>query len=86
MRKFKFNYVDSKGKTTRDRVAVVIAPPSDCYMCIDVTEYEPEDREYYLKEIEEAHAVFLQNIADIGLSSNWRRFKESGIFNVEEVE
>ena len=85
MRKISFNYVDGKGKTTRDRVAIVIAPPSDSYMCIDLTEYSEEDREYYMCEVEEAHDVFLQNVADIGLKSNWRRFKESGIFNCEDV-
>ena len=83
--KINFSYLDSKLKTTHDRLALVISPASDSYLCIDVTEYAKEDQEYYMREVEEAYKVFLQNVQDIGCASNWRRFKEKGIFNCGDV-
>jgi hypothetical protein len=63
----------------KERDVYTIAKPSDCYFMLDLTEYTEEEKDFYLSEYKRLHKEFLQAVKDVGLSSNYRNFKEDKI-------
>ena len=73
-----FTYEKDNGETS-DRCVFVISPASDNMLTIDLSEFIPEERDYYEAELTRIHNEFLENIEEIGLKRNWRSFKSKGI-------
>lgn len=73
-----FDYVDAKGKHSH-RVIWPIAGPSDKFFAVDLSEFNDEEREYYKKALDDIHAVYMEEIRQLGLGHNYRYFKEDGI-------
>lgn len=77
-----FAYKKATGDVS-NRSAFVVSVPSNKYFCIDLTEFEEDERVGYmvaLKELYETHNESLKNsIKEMGLSGNYRQFLEEGI-------
>ena len=66
---------------TRD--VIVISKPSDNYFMFDLSEYPDEERDHYEAEYIKLHKEYLNSIKELGLSSNYRYFKEDKIEWIE---
>ena len=84
MRNIKFTYSDSKGKISH-REVVVLSEAADFMSAIDLSEYTPEEREYFAENIQLIQQEFLDSLKELGVYSNFRRFKEIGISGLSEV-
>lgn len=73
-----FDYEDAKGKKSH-RVIWPITGPSDKYFGVDLSEFDQREREYYTQALNEIYAVYLAEIKGLGLGSNYRYFKETGV-------
>ena len=80
MKRAQFTYTDGKGKAT-ERDVVVYAFASDFDSAFDLSEYNKDERDYFEEQLLELHEQFLADIKELGLSSNYRRFKTKGIQN-----
>ena len=68
-------YVDSKGKET-SRVVYVIHPVTDTMLALDLSEFDKDEQEYYTQELTRIDDMVKQEIAGLGLRSNYRNFKK----------
>lgn len=73
-----FDYVDAKGKHTH-RMVWPISGPSDKYFAVDLTEFDVEEREFLTQALNDIYTVYLAEIKALGLSSNYRYFKEENV-------
>jgi len=80
MKRAQFTYTDGKGKVT-ERDVVVYASASDFDSAFDLSEYNKDERDYFEEQLLELHEQFLADIKELGLSSNYRRFKTKNITN-----
>jgi len=79
MKKLKrFLYRKPNGDESR-RVVWVLNAPSEDYLCLDLTQFTEDEQEVMIKELEEIQFEFEATIADMGLSSCFRKFKEERI-------
>ena len=84
MRKVEFKYTKTNGDVS-DRVVLQLYGANSNLMGLDITEFDDAERDQYEAEITAAHANFMDDIKDIGLSHNWRQFKPAGI-DYEKVD
>jgi len=61
------------------RDVVVIHKPSDNYLMFDLSEFDKKEQEIYEEEFANIHKQYLEDIKNIGLSGNYRYFKEEKI-------
>ena len=73
-----FDYVDAKGKHSH-RVIWPIVAPGDKYFGIDLTEFDEPERKFLTTALNDIYTVYLEEIKQLGLGSNYRYFKEGGI-------
>lgn len=73
-----FDYVDSKGKHSH-RVVYPVAIPTDKYLTLDLSEFSAEEREFLKDQLNDIYSIYMEEIRQLGLSSNYRYFKESNI-------
>lgn len=66
------------------RDVVVIAKPTDNYFMFDLSEYSDSEKEYYEGQFNLIHENYLAEIKELGLSSNYRYFKENKLEWVED--
>lgn len=78
MKNVQFTYDNGKGKVS-ERDVLVVSDANDFMTAIDLSEFNDTEKQYYKEEMQEIHRVFLENIKNLGLGSNWRRFKTTGI-------
>jgi len=71
----KFVYNKGNGDVS-ERTVFVIHPASDCFLCIDLSSYSPEEQETLSKEITKLRNEFNDGIKKLGLAGNWRQFKQ----------
>lgn len=83
MRTIKYTKKDGKSS---ERFVHIISEPGDCYLAIDFSEYNEEEREIYESQFLELHDEYLQAIKDIGLGSNYRWFKGEGLEFLDQEE
>lgn len=76
-----FQYTKENGEKS-NRVVYVISSPSDMYFTIDLTEFDENERAWYIEKIKEAYENLRQEIKEIGLSTNYRNFKKHGITSI----
>lgn len=79
----RFKYTKANGDESQ-RTVFVVSPPSDGYLTIDLSEYDKEEQDYYEGQLQAIHNEFLEEIRILGLSTNWRNFKESRISPPQE--
>ncbi len=74
------NFIYHKpGEEPKERFVVEISPISDSMLAIDLTEYDEDERGELEEVIEGLKRSFIQALYDIGVKSNFRRFKEEYI-------
>ena len=77
-----FTYTKPDGSVSA-RDAFIVSSPSDSYFTIDLSEYDEDDRDAYTRALvelyEDMHYQMKEAIVDLGLSSNYRRFKAEGV-------
>ena len=73
-------YTKKDGEVT-DRVVHVISPVSNSMLAIDLSIYSTELQKRYDESLTDLHRRYLDDIAELGLADNWRRFNEEGIEN-----
>lgn len=78
-----FDYVDAKGKESH-RVVYTINAPTDKYFGVDLTEFDEEERIYYIQALEDIYTVQLEEIKQLGLNNNYRFFKEEGVSGIHK--
>lgn len=74
----KFIYHKPNGEIS-NRVLWVLGKPSDCFYGIDLSQFEPQEQEYYLEELERISEMFKEEISELGLDSCYRQFKQNRI-------
>ena len=74
----KFTYKKKDGSVS-DRTVFITSLASDCDMGIDLTEFDDNEREYYLKNLKMLKEEYDEGIKQMGLWGNWRKFKVEGI-------
>jgi len=74
----RFRYKKADGSIS-DRVVYITSPASDCDMGIDLTEFTEEEITFYVEELVDIKKMYDDNIKQLGLWGNWRRFKVDGI-------
>lgn len=77
-----FTYEDAKGKVT-ERSVIVIKEPTDSYLTIDLTEFSPDERDYYEDEYYLLEKAFQDGLRELGLSQNYRRFKRNRMSDIK---
>lgn len=86
---YKFTYTKDNGDISQ-REVYVAGVPNKNYFTIDLSEYNEEEKEIYIKGIKEIYETYTEGLKEeikaLGLGSNYRFFKEDGISNVEEVD
>lgn len=78
----KFNYTDAKDKHTT-RIAYILHAPSDKFLALDLTEFDKEEQDQYIAELEELDEAFKEAIKEIGLSKQFRYFKPERLEKLE---
>lgn len=73
-----FDYVDAKGKHSH-RVVWPISIPSDKYFGVDLSEFADDEREFLKDQLDAIYNVYLEEIKQLGLGSNYRYFKEENV-------
>jgi len=73
-----FTYEKANGDVSV-RTVVPIHPASASMLAIDLSEYEPDERIYYAREVERLQEEFKQEIESLGLGTNWRNFRNDRI-------
>ena len=73
-----FVYTKANGDTS-ERVVFTLNPVSDMLFGLDLTEFSEDEREDYVSSLELLDDVIKGLIIDMGLNSQYRNFKESGI-------
>lgn len=73
-----FNYKKS-AKDISTRAVFLLSGPSDKYFGIDLSEFPPDEREYYARELEILAETMKLGIEELGLKSNYRLFTESKV-------
>ena len=73
-----FVYTKANGDTS-ERVVFTLNPVSEMLFGIDLTEFSEDDRILYIDALEELDTLISGAIIDLGLNSQYRNFKESGI-------
>ena len=66
------------------RDVLVISKPTNNYFMFDLSEYSDGEKEYYTDQYNELHKKYLNDIKKLGLSSNYRYFKEDKIEWLED--
>lgn len=78
MRLKEFSYKDAKNVVTQ-RLVYEVHPASDSCLALDLTEFNKAEREYYVEQLERVDDMVKQEIREIGLNAQYRRFKEDRI-------
>jgi hypothetical protein len=73
-----FFYTKSNGEKSHRRV-IVLRPPSNLYLGLDVSDMSTVEVENLLDEIEKADAFRDQVFEEMQVSNRWRSFKPEGI-------
>ena len=69
----KINYKDT------DRDVLIINKPSDNYLMLDFSEYNKEEQEYFEDGYNKLHKQYLEDLKELGISSNYRYFNKDKI-------
>ena len=77
-----FDYTKADGTTT-ERVVIPLNKPSDLLKAIDVSEFDESERQYYSEQVLLAQENFKEHMREVGLGSQYRSFKASGITYAE---
>ena len=78
-----FDYIDSKGKHSH-RIIWPVNGPTDKYLGIDLSEFPPEEQEFLKDQLDDIYNVYLEEIKQLGLGSNYRYFKEENISGINK--
>ena len=68
----------------KERDILVINKPSDNYFALDLSEYTDEEKDFYVKNFESIHREYLEQLKDLGISSNYRYFNKDKIEWLED--
>jgi len=79
-----FDYTDKKGKET-NRTVWVMSPASDKVLCIDLTEFDEDERKEYARILEELKTSYMESIREVGLGTNFRQFFKDKMTNEELI-
>jgi len=89
-----FCYKKADG-TESDREVIVLSSPRDSYMALDISQFEEDEKDYYVAEYAKIEAEFSQRleelfkernakIKELGLGSCFRQFKKDRILEESE--
>ena len=73
-----FTYTKANGDVS-ERVVFTLNPVSDMLFGLDLTEFSEDEREEYIDQLVALDNLIKGAIIDMGLNSQYRNFKESGI-------
>jgi hypothetical protein len=73
-----FTYKKS-AKDISTRAVFLLSGPSDKYFGVDLSEFSPDEREYYARELEILAETMKLGIEELGLKSNYRLFSGSKV-------
>lgn len=73
-----FTYTKENGEVS-SRNLFVLNSPSDSYFGIDLSEFSTEEQTQYNKMLETLMESVSEEIQNMGLNHNYRRFKENRI-------
>lgn len=73
-----FTYKDAKGKVTQRKVWEV-HPATDLMLALDLSEYDEEEQEFFIEQLQWLDETFANFISELGLKSNYRTFKKERI-------
>jgi len=74
-----------KDGTSKERFVVELHPISNTMLAIDLTEYDENERQELEDAIEYLKQDFLSNLYDLGVGSNFRKFKSDRIEEIDNV-
>ena len=69
----RFQYEKSPGEVS-NREVFILSVPSDAYFGIDLSEFDKDEKEFYLEQLKLLHSQVDQAIKELGLSHNYRMF------------
>lgn len=75
-----FKYRKPNGDESH-RDVFVISSPSESYLTIDLSEFDDDEKEEYLDELENAKQYLADIINELGLKTNYRNFRNDRIVN-----
>jgi hypothetical protein len=62
-----------------ERYVWEIHPASDKMLAIDLSEFDENDRAYYVEQLKDIYETLKEDIKQLGLNSNYRYFKKDRI-------
>ena len=69
-----FKYTKENGDTSTRTVYQMNIVDGDKLLCVDLTEFDELERQYYMDVLDYVHKGYIQAIKDEGLSSCFRTF------------
>jgi len=69
-----FKYTKESGDTSNRVVYPLNLSGEDKLLCVDLTEFDSDEREQYADLLDEIHKNYIEAIKEVGLQSTFRTF------------